>query len=50
MISVLAPVISHDEKGYIACYLDHLDLRNPMVTLISLSASCDASAGANGIT
>ena len=40
----------HDHKGHLVCHFDHLDIRNVMVLLTMPSASCDADAGANGVT
>ena len=37
-------------KSHITAHFDHLDPRNPVVTLTMLSASCDGDTNAKGIT
>ena len=44
IMSIPAPVVSHDQKSYIASHFNCLVLRNPMVPLTTLLGSCDINA------
>ena len=43
-------MVLHDAKSHAAFNFDCFDLRNPMVALMMLPASCDTEASANGVT
>ena len=43
-------MVSHDEKNHVAPHFNCLDLRNAMVPLTTLLASCDTTTGGNGVT
>ena len=45
---MLMLVVSFDEEINVAPHFDHLDLRNTMMALMTLSASHDVSASASG--
>ena len=49
--ALMIPLASHDQKCHVVPHFNDLDIRNAMVLLTKLSASCDASASArnNGV-
>ena len=47
---MLMPMASHDHKSHVAPHFNHLDLRNVMMSLMTQSASLDATVSVNGIT
>ena len=49
MMPMMAPMILHDQKGYVALHFGHLDLRNAMVPLMMMLASYNTDSSANGI-
>ena len=48
--AMLKPVTSPEQNSDVAPHFDHLDLRNAMVLVMTLSVSYDTSASTNGIT
>ena len=50
MMLTLAPMVSHDEKDQISSHSNCPDIRNTMVPLMILSASCDANFTTSGVT
>ena len=47
---MLVPVVSHYDKGHVAPHFNSLDLKNAVVPLTMLSASCYADPTVSGIT
>ena len=50
MMLMLVPMASHVQKSHVVSLFDHLDLKNGMVPLITLLASCDTDTSITGIT
>ena len=50
LVMMLMPMTSHNPKGHAALHFNCLDIGNVMVSLVMLLASCEADAGANGVT
>ena len=60
MVALMTPLVSCNTnasasdirwpKGHVAPHFEYLDLKNMILTLMKLSASCDANTGANGAT
>ena len=47
---MLALMVSHDQVSRVAPHFDHLEPKNAMVPLMTLSSSCDADGSANSVT
>ena len=50
VLPILMPVVSYEQKCYVAPYFDHLDLMTAVVPLMILSATHDTDTDASGIT
>ena len=49
-MSMVMANVSYAQKCYVTPHFDYLDVRNVVIPLTMLMASCDASISANGMT